>query len=536
MVQLPSTGDRHRVGQPDELRLASEHPHGSEPNSRRQLLWLLLIVVLGAALRAFRLGQQSLWTDEVLTALSSSGSMRWVLTQEVVNTNIPPLYYVVVHLFLAFGRDERVIRLASVLSGAASVLLLYAVVRKSLGSLPATASAALLAISPFHIWYSQEARPYALLLLLSLLSLWLLQQAIAHPEDRRTRVGFVLSTASTFYCHTVGLAFIAFLAVYALVLTPRHLRRSWITTIAWIGVLLLPAAYRLITLAPNAYADPNREFNPVFVLYAFWAFATGYSIGPTLTQLHLPGRLQVAVHALPLIAPIAILFAALLALGARSLWRRSRQTLALVAAWLFFPLGFAIVGALLTRHPFNVRYAILSLPPFVVLVASGSIAPRRTLLRVGAAAALLLVSGFALRNYFFNSAYFREDNRVAGSYLASEALAGDLVVADAPYTAVNLQYYARRPDIDIVGYPWRSAASIPKVEPIGAPVAAITQVVTPSTSLDDVLRGRDRFWLFLSRTYHGAPASEVLAYCDARFRRVRQLATENDVQLVLYER
>src|SRR4051812_7206139 len=67
--------------------------------------WFLFITIIaGFALRAFRLDHQSLWTDEIQTALSSTGTLGWVVTQRVVNTNIPPLYYVLVHFFLTLGR------------------------------------------------------------------------------------------------------------------------------------------------------------------------------------------------------------------------------------------------------------------------------------------------------------------------------------------------------------------------------------------------------------------------------------------------
>src|SRR5436853_821600 len=123
---------------------------------------LLLIVIVGVGLRAFRLGHQSLWTDEIVTALSSTGSIWWVVTQTTVNSNIPPLYYVLVRLVMPLGRHEWVIRLPSMLFGAASVALFYLVIRPWLGPRVALLCAATLAISPFHVWYRHGARPHGL--------------------------------------------------------------------------------------------------------------------------------------------------------------------------------------------------------------------------------------------------------------------------------------------------------------------------------------------------------------------------------------
>jgi 4-amino-4-deoxy-L-arabinose transferase-like glycosyltransferase len=495
-----------------------------------------LVVLLGLSLRAFWLGHQSLWTDEVLTSLSSTGSLSWVVTQKAINTNIPPLYYAVVHLFLSLGYGERELRLPSVLFGTVSILLLYAIARRLVGKKIALVSGALLAISPFHVWYSQEARPYALFLFLSLLSLLLLQRLIEDPTNRRRQAGFVSSTAATFYCHTLALPFIAFLAVYGLLATPRAAWRRWVLPFAIIAVLLIPAVYRLIDFAPTASADANRTLGVAFVPYAFWAFASGYSIGPTLTELHLPSRMATALHFAPVILPIALLFAVLSILGAVVVWRRSREVFYTLALWLLFPLGFALAGTLVTRHPFNVRYIVLALPVFLIAVSAGALSLRSAALRALSLTAVAGVSVYSLRNYFFDARYYREDNRAAGAYLQANAAASDLVIADAPYTAVNLQYYARRPDVTIVGYP----TSLPVVDAVGTGIlrsagtgrAVLTR---DGSDLGRLIGGRNRYWIFLSRAYHGAPTDEVLRFCDRNYARAREFVTENDIMLILYQ-
>src|SRR5205085_11798564 len=113
---------------------------------------LPLVVLLGMILRAFRLGHQSLWTDEIVTYHSSAGTLHWVLTQRVVNSNIPPLYYAIVHFVLTLGRNEAILRLPSLVFGVASLILMYVVVARMLDSRIALASTVLLSISPFHIW------------------------------------------------------------------------------------------------------------------------------------------------------------------------------------------------------------------------------------------------------------------------------------------------------------------------------------------------------------------------------------------------
>ncbi len=104
-----------------------------------------------------------------------------------------------------------------------SIPLLFLVVRAWLDERVALLAAAAMTVSPFHVWYSQEARPYALLLFLSLIALYCLQQALARPGRWQWKAATAITAAATFYCHTVGVAFMAFVVVYV---GSRHLARG----------------------------------------------------------------------------------------------------------------------------------------------------------------------------------------------------------------------------------------------------------------------------------------------------------------------
>jgi hypothetical protein len=258
-----------------------------------------------------------------------------------------------------------------------------------------------------------------------------------------------------------------------------------------------------------------------------------------LTELHLPDRAAATLRFAPIILPIALLFAALATAGLLTLWRRSQRTFWIVAAWFLFPIGFAVGGTLITRFPFNVRYVILALPSFLIVVALG-VCSLRDPARWLAMCAFVFVSIYSIRNYLFEPRYFREDNRAAGVYLAGHAAAGDLVIADAPYTALNLQYYARRADISYAGFP-RPIEVFDTVPRSGGVFrrSASTQMTNQgadSTNLNRTISGRRSFWVFLSRSYHGAPANEIVPYCEGRFSRNGQFSTPNDILLIHYER
>lgn len=486
----------------------------------RSVELLAAVLVAAIALRMYRLTHQSLWVDEVVTFLSSIGSVQRVVTQTEVNSNIPPLYYLVVNAFLRLGHNEAMLRLASVIFGSLSIPMLYVVVRPWFGQTTALLSAVVIAISPFHVWYSQEARPYALLLFLSLLSLWCLQQALAKPERRGWRIAFAISGAAVCYTHTVAIAFIGFAAAYVMLAVPRQQWREWGLVFGGIGLLVIPAIYRLVSLPPEAAASVGYSFSPTHILYAFWSFATGYSVGPTVADLHALDRQSIVLHYAMLIGPVLAFFGALALLGAWRIATRDKTIFRILALWFLFPMCFAVLGAVVTVHPFNVRYAILSFPPFIVLLVMGAQSLAAAPLRAGAWAILVLLSAFSLYSYFFDERYFREDNRAAGQYLEAHGSLDDLVIVNAPYVRETLQhYYSGRPS-RVVRYPSDTRNVVP---------------TATETDLGRMLAGESHFWLVLSRTYHSDPSGYIRKYCDEHFRR-DLVFTRSGVEVIRYTR
>jgi 4-amino-4-deoxy-L-arabinose transferase-like glycosyltransferase len=410
-----------------------------------------------------------------------------------------------------------------------SILVFCLVLRNWLGSNTGLIGAAIMSISPFHIWYSQEARGYALLLFLSLLSLWLLQELIKRQGNPWLKLAFVISTALTFYCHTVAIAFIGFLGVYILLVIPHQRWKEWLTLFSAILLLILPAIYRLLLIPPVASANPFQSFSPLFVAYTIWAFSTGFSLGPTLNELHGldPIGIQTVLSYLPTIFPVMLFFSVLLLLGAFQLRKKDNLIFWLTALWFIIPLAFALIGSIITVHPFNVRYAVLSFPPFIIFLATGTQsfrgkwAGRSTFVIIG------IISIFSLGNYFFYERYHRDDNRAAAQFLSAQALPNDLVIASAAYTIPNLRYYYHDNSVRIVGYPQKKDH-----QETGALFVNPSQV---ESDMKKIIGERERFWLFLSRTYHSDAGGYIRKYCDTHFLRNHELKSSG-VELVLYKK
>jgi uncharacterized membrane protein len=117
------------------------------------------------------LADKSIWLDEAFSITISQHNLLDLLRLIVRTDTHPPLYYLVLKLWLVFGDSEMQARLLSALFSMASIPLMYYLATliyadKRVGLIAAT----ILVFSPFHVWYAQETRMYAMLIFFVLAS------------------------------------------------------------------------------------------------------------------------------------------------------------------------------------------------------------------------------------------------------------------------------------------------------------------------------------------------------------------------------
>ncbi len=173
-----------------------------QPHRTGTVLALLLILFLAAALRVEDL-QGSYWVDEIRTWEGSTKPFSETLV------HCPyPLYFVLGHLALHLGDTEAALRFPSVVCGVLGVLALYFVLRSLHGRTAGLVGALLLATCEFHVFFSREARFYALMMLAGLLMLWLLHRALV-AGGVLNWVLFALASAAGILSHLFMLPFYA---------------------------------------------------------------------------------------------------------------------------------------------------------------------------------------------------------------------------------------------------------------------------------------------------------------------------------------
>jgi mannosyltransferase len=143
-----------------------------------QYLLLTSIVLLALVLRLYKLGEWSFWGDEMFTLRNAQN-----VFADFLNTS--PITFVLTHYSIAiFGLSEWSARLGPALIGVITVPVLFFMVRKMFGVNIALIFTILLAVSPWHLYWSQNARFYAAILLLYSLTLFFFYLWVENREKK----------------------------------------------------------------------------------------------------------------------------------------------------------------------------------------------------------------------------------------------------------------------------------------------------------------------------------------------------------------
>ncbi|HEY76037.1 MAG TPA: hypothetical protein G4O00_07635 [Thermoflexia bacterium] len=413
---------------------------------------LLLLLLLATGLRFYRLDAQSFWNDEGNAARAAERTVPLILAAAGGDIH-PPGYYLLLHYWrMPMGDSEFALRALSALCGVLTVAVVYALGRDLLGEQAGLGAALLLALSPFSVYYSQEARMYALLGLLSALSTYLLVRLARRPTLPLS-IGYVLSAGGGLYTHY---AFPSVLLVHNLLFLGWWLtkgRQGWRYLAGWVGlqaaVLLLflpwlPTAVRSVTTWPSAERDYRIGDALVDV---FRALAAGITLEATAARrgLILAGGLLIA-----------------------GLWpQRGRiGPVATLILWLLLPIG--LIFALDLYKPTYLKFLLTALPPFCLLLAHGverlSYLAFRAVETGGRISglklqvprltfdvsrltlyALLFTTTFlpSLHNLYFDPAYARDDYRQIAADIRTAERPGDGILLDAPNQWEVFTYYYR---------------------------------------------------------------------------------------------
>jgi mannosyltransferase len=376
------------------------------------------LTVLAALLRFTRIGHQGFWFDEGNTALLvhfSPGKMLGLIPQ---SESTPPLYYCVAWAWArVFGYGEAGLRSLSALAGVLTVPVAYGAATKLISRRAGLIAGALTACNPLLIWYSQEARSYSLLVLLSATALLAFAHARATPTPR-TLLAWVIAAALALATHYYALLVIVPQAVWLLALHWR--RRPVQIAIGALGVCGL-------ALIPLAISQNGTG-------HASWIAAI--PLGPRLAQIFPQFLIGVSAPDQDVLYPVAALavLVGLVLLIVRSEPLQRQASLAVGA----LAVGGLIINLVLVAGGIDdliTRNVIVLWLPAAVMLAGGLGAKRAGVLGLAAAALLCAVGVCAAVGVASERRLERPDWRAVAGVLGARPRVG------AGGRAILVQHY-----------------------------------------------------------------------------------------------
>ena len=418
-------------------------------DSARRVHWITLFLLLGAgaAVRFLFLARKPFWFDEcfsVEVARIGWGNFLHLLWWREANMS---LYYVLLRIWLGLNpyhaQSEFFIRSLSATAAVATLPAIYWLGRQLCDRRVALIATALFAFNAYSVRYAQEARSYALFLLLTTLSSCFLI-AFLRNGGRRYWIGYVVISILGVYAHFYALLL---LVAHGLALrcftdtgvsqrpdaqpkTGRsgQLRQAWLT----IGLAVFP----LLVFVAKTGAGPIRwiqrpGWRDVFEFYEHLAGGNNWAL-PVLCT----------VAGMVALAPIR-----------KQLWTRPRDwetnwnacwevwRSQYLLIWLFFPMGLTVLLSF-ARPVFLGRYLIFCLPALLILVAAGLARLRPWWWLAAAMTGVLLLCGqgiFFVYGYDFDNE--RDASGAATNFILDHAQPGDALIFHIAATRIAYEFF-----------------------------------------------------------------------------------------------
>jgi mannosyltransferase len=532
--------------------------------------WLVVFLTLvGGILRVLMLAKNGMWLDETFSVWLASHSVPEMLEWVVRIDQHPPLYYLLLHYWMAhYGDAPYYARLLSVLFGAGTIPVIYLIGKRMSGEVMGLAAAVFMSLSLFNIYYAQEARMYTFLAFNAAVAMYALVRLLTDPRS----------------VEPIGSQFRRYLRAWRTSAPDepdaeeefsykdetRHQSgwRAWIsrhrplpirtieTDLAWVAfvvfsaatllshniAVLFPFAVNVFVLSLMLFQRMRRsDVQPAFqapslgnwvkahigiiLLWSPWMVFFFRQASAVDQRFWMPAPtwdavIEVIKSFLNPSAPtqaspfIWTLYALALGLGVAYFRKKFSQFLFLAVLFAVPLLSELIVS--IRRPIFFDRTLIWTTIPLYLVLAAGvaQVKPRGL--------AMLALGTFCAINLFSAGDYYRfyqkEDWSTAAGYVANFAEQGDLVLFNSNFVEIPFNYYFRTYE-NLYGI---------QVEKQGIPLDLFDSgILEPEMTVDDIpglissLRGHDRVWLVYSHDSYTDPNGLVPQTLASQMKLIR---------------
>ncbi|HEY5547986.1 MAG TPA: glycosyltransferase family 39 protein [Coriobacteriia bacterium] len=488
------------------------HAAAVVPRRGRDSWWVVVLTVVGFGLRMATINTRGLWLDEGATIEQTTSSV-WDTIQSVVGGTHPPLFHILMNFWIgAFGTGEVAVKSFALVFGVAAIPVAYWAGARLWDRRTGLVAAALLTFSPYHIWYSQEARMYSMLMFFGLLSVAFFALAVDR-NDSRSWVGYTIASLLGAFTHYFFLFLIVGEVAYFLVVEvfirgsgqrrggqrTASLRRPWrifadmpglgpwlasntvlVTTVtAWLyWAVWLPSHGANSPLIKSITAGSGGlGYGQVAASFAIRFNDVGQMLVEMIAGFHPAWTMYALVAMWPLLISLAMVLVDVVG-------PMKRVTAVAVFSCIGFPLIWALgqwQGQVLAS-----RYAMALAAPALLLIARVLAASNK---RLGKALISLVVVlslvAWADQSFDPNNT-MRYDNRAAIEFVAEQYRPGDVIIYEPFYMDVLTDYYLPK-TIPAFAFPL-----------YGENAGLRNGKVQLGQDLDRVARQSDRVYLILS--------------------------------------
>lgn len=367
--------------------------------------WLLLILLLAAFLRLYQLDFQSVWLDEVHTMIESNPELTYEEFDYIVffREGMGHFYFLTVRILQEiFGISSYVVRLYSALLGIAAVYCIYLLGKSLFSKSAGLIAAALLTVNSFIIFYSQEARPYMLLVFTVVLSFHLLVNFIRKPNIKNA-IWYGFATGLVVNSHFVGLSTIFsqyVLLLFFFIITEKKQKLNFFKFgfISFIVALLLSWNTKEIFLKMTGYKSgwltlPGKDgftliFYDLFGSTEMLTFIFSTMIIYFLIKIFNEKEIEYNTSS---IVENKLIFSSLV-----------------LFSWFFLPVLLPIIKSYTSESMIFNRYFICLIPALLLVIAIGIDSIKARVLKI---AIVVVIVSFALTDIFLVKDYYHRINK-----------------------------------------------------------------------------------------------------------------------------
>lgn len=506
------------------MQRAIDHPPRSRlgfafdrPAGPPSWVWVAVTTLLALLVRGIGAGEQAFWTDEVESAKllwHPEADPLYILTRNFHG----PLHKLLLFGWASvFGSGDLALRWLSVALGTATVPILYLTGRLWVGEAAARWATILLAVNPFHIYYSQEVRGYILLILLAPVAMHVFLREV-EKRTFRSWGAFVLASIAVGLSSFSGLMLTATQGALALLAAWRrgYPIARFLVAMVVVVVCLLPyfrefgtvvdvdAIRGLGEVTESNQLRGDHTFDVLAPGHSLYAFSVGLTIGPSINEMHESLSFDTFKRHIPIMVAAALVFGVTAIIGFFRSRRRPEFT-GFLMAWLWGPIALTALLAVLNLKVYNIRYPAASVIAWVLLLAIGLAGLRPQWLRLLLAGVLVGVSGVSVVNYHNETRFWRPDARAAAELIAREGRPNDRILL---YTT---------PEPFIYYYEWKRNGP---VDVARLTVWELRNRERFERFLDDTVACGGRLWLVRYRSWYIDPSEFCKSLLDERLTHI----------------